>query len=239
MIASATRDEDADERLHRSRYLRHWSDPDGAVRLDARLTPDAGAPLIATIQARSRALFDQAQRSGSHEGREAWAADALVSLADQTTPGPRAIVHVHVDEAVRKRGRVEAGETCRISGFGPVPVPTAQRLASDGVIKAVLTDGADVRAVSHFGRTIPARVRTALESRDQTCVVPDCDERDGLEIDHVVPLGQGGATRLENLARLCRWHHGLKTHRGWVLAGQPGNWRFFKPKRTGTRSPPG
>jgi hypothetical protein len=238
VIAAATRDDDADERLHRSRYLRHWSDPDGVVRLDARLTPDAGARLIATIQARSRAWLDQARRSGSRESREAYAADALVSLADQTTPGPRAIVHVYVAEAAWKRGRVDADETCQISGIGPASVSAARRLASDGVVKAVLADGADVRAVAHFGRTILARVRIALEARDQTCVVPGCDEREGMEIDHIVPLGQGGATKIENLARLCRWHHGLKTHRGWVLAGEPGNWRFFKPRRAATRSPP-
>jgi Domain of unknown function (DUF222) len=35
------------EAVRRSRYLRHWTDPDGAFRLDGRLTPDAGASLLA------------------------------------------------------------------------------------------------------------------------------------------------------------------------------------------------
>lgn len=231
VIAASVGDDDADERIHRSRYLRHWSDADGAVRLDARLTPDAGARLIATIDARSRELRERARRAGAKERREAYAADALVELSNQDGSGPRGVVHVHVDEAAWTRGRTKNGEVCRVSGLGPVSVAAARRLASDGIVKTVLSDGADVRAVAHLGRTIPARLRTALEARDQTCVVPECDEREGLEIDHIVPMAEGGPTKLDNLARLCRWHHSLKTHRGWRLAAAPGRWEWFRPKR--------
>jgi hypothetical protein len=234
VIAASSRDADADERIHRSRYLRHWSDADGAVRVDARLTPDEGARLVAAIQARGRTLLEQARRSGSKERREAYAADALVSLAGGSATGPRAVVHVHVDETAWRRGRVEQGERCRISGIGPVSVAAARRLAEGGAVKTVLSDGADVRAVAHLGRTIPARLRTALDARDDTCVVPGCDERESLEIDHVVPLAEGGPTRLENLARLCHFHHSLKTHRGWRLSGGPGRWDWIRP----TRAPP-
>ncbi|MEX2555840.1 MAG: DUF222 domain-containing protein [Actinomycetota bacterium] len=238
VIASAVRDPDADERLHRSRYLRYWTEADGAVRLDARLEPDASARLIASVMARGRAMRDQARRVGTPERREAYAADALVSLADDSSSGPRAVVHVHVDHAAWQRGHTMSGETCRIPGFGPVPVSAARRLASDGVVKAVLDEAADVRAVAHFGRTIPARLRTALEARDQSCVVPGCDERESLEIDHIVPLAEGGPTRLDNLARLCRYHHAMKTHRGWCLQGEPGAWSWVKRERHAGRSPP-
>ena len=184
-------------------------------------------------------MREQARRAGSVEHREAYAADALVSLADAGSSGPRAVVHVHVDRAAWERGRVAHGERCEIPGIGPIPVAAAQRLAGDGLVKSVLSQDADVRAVAHFGRTIPARVRTALEARDVTCVVPGCDVHEGLEIDHVMPLAEGGPTRLDNLARLCRWHHSLKTHRGWRLGGGPGEWRWFKPKRAAVRAPPG
>ncbi|MGH9001365.1 MAG: DUF222 domain-containing protein [Acidimicrobiia bacterium] len=50
---------------------------------------------------------------------------------------------------------------------------------------------------------LDARLRTALEARDPTCVVPGCDVRQGLEIDHVVPITDGGNPCLANLARLC------------------------------------
>jgi hypothetical protein len=234
VVAAASRDADADERIHRSRYFRSWSDADGAFRMDARLTPDAGARLAAVIQARARRLRDAAKKGGSVERAEAYDADALASLADGDPQHPRAVVHVHVDRAAWNRGRVERGESCAIPGFGPISVAAARRLARDGIVKAVLTEDAEVRAVASFGRTITAKLRTALEARDTTCVVPGCDVSEGLEIDHVLPLAEGGPTSIENLARLCRWHHSLKTHRGWRLAGQPGDWRWFRQKRGGT-----
>lgn len=104
----------------------------------------------------------------------------------------------------------------------------ARRLANDAFLKLLLTDGTDVRAVAHGGRTIPARLRTALEARDPTCVV--CDVRHGLEIDHVIPFAEGGPTTLENLARLCRHHHYLKTHRDYRLGGGRGHWTWTGPE---------
>jgi uncharacterized protein DUF222/HNH endonuclease len=230
VIAAAAYDKDADERIHRGRYLRSWSDPDGAFRLDARMTSDAGARLMTVVRARCRALQEEARRARSKERMEAHAADALVSLAGDATPQPGAVVHVHVDEAAWTRGHAVQGERCEIPGVGPVPVAAARRLAREGLVKAVVTSGIDVRAVAHLGRTIPATIRTALEARDVTCVVPGCDARDGLEIDHVVPFAEGGPTRLDNLARLCRWHHSLKTHRGWRLSGVPGRWDWSRNK---------
>ncbi|MFA5891743.1 MAG: DUF222 domain-containing protein [Actinomycetota bacterium] len=228
--AAAESDENAAERIRRGRFLRHWSDPDGAIRMDARLAPDDGAQVVAVIRARADQLMREARRSGQRESVDAHAADALVGLACGT-PGPKAVVHVHVDADALARGRTDAGETCSIPGVGPIPVAAARRLAAEGVVKALATDGADVQAVAHFGRGIPARVRTALEARDQTCVVPGCDVRSGLEIDHVIPLARGGPTSLDNLARLCRYHHAQKTHHGWRLGGPPGARAWTHPGR--------
>jgi hypothetical protein len=75
--------------------------------LDARLTADAGHRLMSTVDARSREFQEQARRAGSKERAEAHAADALVSLADTTTPGPRAVVHVHVDADAWERGHAD------------------------------------------------------------------------------------------------------------------------------------
>jgi hypothetical protein len=51
-----------------------------------------------------------------------------------------------------------------------------------------------------------------------------------LERDHwQVDFGKDGPTSIDNLARLCVWHHHQKTYSGWVLDGGPGQWRFFKP----------
>lgn len=234
--AAALSDPDVVERIRRARYLRHWTDREGAVRLDARLAPDDGARLLATVTARADRLHAQARRrSGEREPAEAYAADALVSLADGE-PGPRAVVHVEIDHSALARGHALPGETCRIPGVGPVPVTTAKRLASDAIVKVIETDGVDVRRVAHLGRTIPAHVRTALEARDPTCVVPGCDARRGLEIDHLVPFADGGPTRLDNLARLCRYHHAQKTHHGRRLGGKPGAWTWTRGPRPPARA---
>ena len=232
--AAAYADEDACERIRRGRYLRHWTDPDGAVRMNGRFAPDDGAQLLASIRARADRLQAEARRAGQREPTDAYAADALVGFASGES-APKAVVHVEVDRAAFERGRVEPGERCVIRGVGPVPVAVARRMARNGMVKFIERDGVDVTRVAHIGRVIPAHLRTALEARDRTCVVPGCDMETGLEIDHIVPLSEGGTTRLNNLARLCRFHHGEKTHRGWALGGRPGQWTWTRGRRASPR----
>jgi hypothetical protein len=234
------------ETIHRSRYLRSWSDHDGAFRLDAKLTPDAGATVMAALEPHRRRAFEDARKAGRKDRPEAYLADALVSLAEEApntkSPiGPRAMVHVRVDHAALLRGRRKGQETCEIAGIGPIPVASARALASDAILAAVLTEGADVKAVAHLGRTIPARLRTALQARDTECAVPGCHNRHRLEIDHIEPFAEGGPTSLDYLVRLCRPHHHMKTNLGFRLVGGPGKWKWISPDETAAtaeRSPP-
>ena len=77
------------ESIRRGRYLRNWTDGDGAVRFDARLTPDEGARLLAVVKARADRLAVEARRCGHDEPRRALAADALVlSACGDSDPGP-------------------------------------------------------------------------------------------------------------------------------------------------------
>jgi hypothetical protein len=235
--AAQTHEAARHDAIHRRRYLRHWSDPDGAFRLDLRTTADAGAEVLAALEVRRAKVFEAARRAERRESQEAYLADALVALArdaeaggDDKRSGPRAMVHVRVDHTAFVRGHTEAGETCEIAGVGPVPVATARALASDAILQAVVTKGVEVTAVAHLGRTIPARLRTALEARDPECVVEGCGVRRPLEIDHVTPFAEGGPTHIDNLARVCRWHHHLKTYCGYRLEGGPGGWRWLGPE---------
>ncbi len=127
------------------------------------------------------------------------------------------------------RGTVSPGEICEIPGVGPIPVEVARRLAADSILSVLVTNGIDVTSVAHAGRTIPASVRRALVERDPVCVVPGCGLRDGLEIDHVEPFATGGPTTLGNLARLCHWHHYLKTHLGHRLESRADGWHWTDP----------
>ena len=224
-------------RIHARRRLRHWSDPDGAFRLDALLTPDGGAAVLAALEPVTEAIFKEARQAGRREPYEAYRADALVAVAAHSRDcdaapersGPAALVHVVVDHGALTRGSVRAGETCEIPGVGPIPAATAGALASDAILAALVADGSDVTKVCNLGRTIPARLRSALMARDRKCVVPGCDARHHLQIDHIRPLSEGGLTRLANLSRLCPYHHYLKTHRGYRLAGCPGAWEWHPP----------
>jgi hypothetical protein len=248
--AAATDEAARHEAVHRRRQLRHWTDPEGAFRLDGRLTPESGAVVLAALEPYKERIFIRARKEGRRESYDAYAADALVEMAkhvrrcteEPSGSRPSAMVHVRVDHAALVRGRLGEGETCEIPGVGPVSVAGARALASDAILSAVLAEGAEVRSVAHLGRTIPARVRTALEERDPTCVVPGCNERRHLEIDHIVPFAEGGHTSLDNLARLCTWHHSQKTHHGYRLSGRPGHWLWEPPKmpvgsRTQRRKP--
>ncbi|MCZ7525610.1 MAG: HNH endonuclease [Acidimicrobiia bacterium] len=134
-------------------------------------------------------------------------------------PAPRVDVVVHVSHEALRRGSVEPGETCTIQGVGPIPLEQARELADDAFVKGVLVDGTEVTRVRHFGRRIPAELRTALEVRavltdgDVVCSVPGCDRRAGLEWDHDQPHAAGGPTSYQTIQALCRDHHREKTSR--------------------------
>ncbi|HEX3392934.1 MAG TPA: DUF222 domain-containing protein [Acidimicrobiales bacterium] len=236
--ASAADDEAGRQRrIHASRHLRHWNDADGAFRMDLRTTPDAGAVILANLKPFCDRAFAQARAAGRREPTEAYAADALQDMAgaaggaDAVTgsPGPRAMVHVRVDHAALVRGHTDGDEMCEVPGIGPIPVATAKAWAGDAVLKALVTNGVDVVAVAHAGRTVTAAQRAALEERDPTCVVPGCATARGLEIDHVDGWALTRTTTLDRLARLCRWHHYLKTHGSYRLEGSAGDWRLVPP----------
>jgi hypothetical protein len=240
------------EAIRKGRYLRHWSDPDGSFRLDARLTPDAGAVVVSALEPLKDRIFHEARKLGVRETYNAYAADALVRLAQDgasarasgvasgSSSRRRAMIHVRVDHSALVRGHAAPGETCDLPGIGPIPVATARSLAEDAYLSVILTDGFDVKAVCHSNRYIPSHLLTALQARDPGCVVPGCIVTDHLEIDHIHPVHEGGLTKLDNLARLCPWHHRLKTHHRYRLSGGPGAWWFEEPKKpehAGARAP--
>ena len=60
--------------------------------------------------------------------------------------------------------------------------------------------------------------------------MPRCGVRRGLQIDHRAPWSATRDTSLENLARLCRWHHYQKSHLGYTYRGGPGTWQWIPPR---------
>ena len=152
--------------------------------------------------------------SDGAEAREGGPSADSLAIIDRP---PACSVVVRVDLAALLRGELEGEERCEIDGQGPIPVAMARSLTNDAYLRLIFHRAGDIQAISHRGRTINATLRTALVYRDRTCVVPGCHVPYGLEIDHVVPMAEGGPTKLENLALLCHHHHFLKTFEGWTL----------------------
>jgi hypothetical protein len=215
-------------RLHLERRAYKWSDPDGAYHFNGRMAPDAGARFDSAWEAHIDRIFRDARRAGRHEPRAAYAADALVALA---TEGPCKPVEVRVtvDSAALARGHTNHGERCEIAGVGPVPVTTARALLDDAAVAVMTKTGNDITAVSSPKRTIPTKLRRALEARYPTCGVQACANYQFLEIDHIVPLEAHGRTQLDNLWRLCSHHHRLKTYAGWTVVGRNGDRDLVPP----------
>jgi uncharacterized protein DUF222 len=227
--ASAEADDRAwARRLHLGRRVHRWTDPDGSYRADVRLAPDAGARLDAVLEGHLDQIFADARRAGRRESRAAYAADALVALAAEGPCKP-VEMHVNVDAAVIRNGHVRPGERCEITGVGPVPATTARALLDDALVSVLVKDGDDITAVSRATRTIPARLRRALEARYPVCGVKSCENDQFLEIDHVVPIAERGPTSIDNTWRICTFHHAQKTLHGWKAVGEPGKWDLVPP----------
>jgi hypothetical protein len=228
------------EAIRRRRGFRSWTSSDGAFRFEGSTTADAGARLMARLGGERDLLFAEARRQQRAESKEACAVDALVALVagDEGTEGPGAVVHVRVDHDALVRGHTEPGEVCEIPGVGPIPVATAQRLADDAILKVLVTDGVDIRAVANAGRSVPGHLRTALQERDRACVVPGCPVDRGLEVHHYrVTHRDGGKLSMHNCARVCGWHHYLATHHGYRLDRADGVWQWMPPDDPGPDPP--
>jgi hypothetical protein len=235
------------KRIRAERFFSSWTDSEGAFCYRGRDTPDRGAEILSHLEQVASRLRDE-QRSKAKEEpggdtedipERANRADAFHALMTASpdegssvlTGTPRAQVVVRVDLDSLLRGQTAPGELCEIDDLGPIPVPMARDLANDSFLAVLFHRAGDIRAVSHFGRTINATLRTALVDRDRTCVVPGCGVSYGLEIDHVLPFAEGGPTSLDNLALLCHHHHFLKTYEGWQLerhgpTDDEPNWSF-------------
>jgi Domain of unknown function (DUF222)/HNH endonuclease len=210
-------------RQYERREFRHWRDGDGMVRGAFALPPETGLPLVRRVEAAALRRRRAARAAGgSRERFEAHAADALADLVAGAVSGaelarpPEGVELVLVcDIFAWRRGHAHPGEVCQIIDGGPVPVEVARELAQDAFIKVALHDGVNIHSVKHFGRHLPAALRTALDLgpipdfTGRQCV--DCGSRWGLEYDHVNPVANQGPTAYDNLQARCYKDHQIKT----------------------------
>ena len=227
MAMAATRDQEKRAKnIRDQREFRHWADLDGSGRISVRGPLELTTKVSKALEPFEKELFEATRASGTREQPGALMFDALIAMAEASNgvaapppTGPSATVMVRVDHRAFMTGTLEPGEVCEIVGAGPIPVSTAQRLADDAFLKAIVTDGVDVLSVAHLGRTIPAHLRTALDELFPECTIEGCHVNALLEIDHNLPIESGGLTELANLNKVCPYHHDEKHRRNLRLVG--------------------
>ena len=75
--------EERERRLHRKRYVRQWTDKEGAWNLRARGPIPTGSEFMAVLEGLIDQQFKKARKSGVRGTRDNYAYDALMDLANQ------------------------------------------------------------------------------------------------------------------------------------------------------------
>jgi hypothetical protein len=179
---SAEEEAARDERLHRQRSCRTWTDPaDGSFRMDARLTPTAGARLLSVLRRAADRRFEAARKEGTHESPDAYAADALVGLVCGDDRKGR---HRGPVRGVRAGGGTGVGVTGATTGAGGAgPGPDGETTDGPGSSHggfAVEPDPDEIPTGCPGGcRNDSVHVRIDLDAlrqghagRGQTCEIP-------------------------------------------------------------------
>jgi hypothetical protein len=214
---------------HARRSLQVYPDEDGMIVVRGRLEPEAGAMLMRALEAAREALYQRARatagapaesESPTHGQQQA---DALVLVAEtalqhglEPAPGSeRYQVVVHVDAAVLADPD-QPGPSALEDGVH-VSAETSRRLACDAT-RVVMRHAGDgpVLDVGRRTRTIPPALRRALQARDRGCRFPGCGVRHA-QGHHIHHWANGGPTRLDNLALLCRRHHRAVHEEGYEV----------------------
>jgi hypothetical protein len=201
----------------------------GTVRGDFELDAEAGAVVLAALEARDRP--DPADTPGGARSRAQRWADALVEIASSSLGSEGTQRHAMAVDVVVDAGTL-AGEPpadltaarCDLDGVGPVARSTALRLSCDAAIGRVVRRGdSEILDLGRRSRLPTAAQRRALVHRDGGCGFPGCDAPhwwcDAHHIDHWTA---GGPTDLDNLMLLCRRHHVLCHEGRWRLIREVG-----------------
>jgi hypothetical protein len=162
--------------------------------------------------------------------------EEAVAVPRKRRHGPAIHIHLHTDAitgVVSDCGPgagTGSGHLARVERFGARTLETVQRWLADlapgsQVTVTPVVDLAEHIAVDAY--EAPDRLRNQVTERDGGCRFPWCGRRGVFDLDHIVPYvdpddgGPPGQTNTANLARLCRFHHRVKTHGDWSYHRDP------------------
>jgi hypothetical protein len=234
---------DAARRVWERRSLTMFRDrAKGVVRITVEL-PEADGELVGraieSAVAAGDAAFGVEFASNPERSADAWRAqqaDALVAIAKaylgggaSATNSPGAVDGVANGDALGARSVpaadhyqvvVHVDEESLRGGIGrsDLPIETVKRLTCDGSLITIVEDEHGTALdVGRKQRTVTTALRRALWSRDRGCSFPGCRNTRYVDAHHIKHWANGGATRLENLALLCTYHHTLLHEGGFTI----------------------
>ncbi len=236
-LAERPRLED-EQQLGRERFLTidYATDP-SRFYLEACGPAEVGAKIMRAIERVAASVPEipgAIDRIGARQF-DALAAICSARIAADADPD-RASVMVHVPYEVLTGDRPVSGWNrspgCEIDCGPAIHVETARRLSCDALLQVVLEDENGVPLRLGRATRQPSRaMRRLLRRRDPECRFPECGARRFLQAHHIRPWSEGGETNLENLARICTFHHWLAHEGGWKMRMQPdGTIRWYTPE---------
>lgn len=216
-----------------------YDDEDGSVIIRAKLRAEDGALVRKALdilveelrqEAKLKAELKVDSTNVSAETNLSLAdfddtrANALIRLADHYLSHPpngqasgqderyQVFIHIRVNP-----------DTGAVEDHHFLAPEVAERLACDAGLTTVLEGGdGELLSIGRKSRTIPRPIRHALRIRDRGCCqYPGCTAHRFTNAHHVKHWAQGGATQLDNLVTLCRFHH-RELHKGTYRI-QPAN----------------
>jgi hypothetical protein len=174
---------------------------------DNEQCPDIEVPQRATL--RALALADLLRAGGA------------VDLMATRPPRPEVTLVVRADEPDARPTTINGAR---------LQDGTTRTLCCDPDLYAVVVDSLGVPLdLGRHVRLASTAQRRGVAARDGGCVFPGCDAPIAwTDNHHVEHHRNGGATAVENLASLCRRHHGITHRKGWEMHATPGGWFWWR-----------
>jgi len=237
------------------RHLDYHVAPDGSVVFEGRLPTEMGALLLKALERASewlhaedhpepwRAFCERVPDEVIPGKQQApmRRADALAVLAERflarapeadeaLNTADRFLVAVHAPaEALPEYAAIDAEDPPQLEDGSVAAPETVRRIGCDAAVVRILESGeGEPLDVGRKTRVIPPSIRRALQRRDGGCRFPGCTNTRFVDGHHIVHWADGGATCLDNLVSLCRFHHRLVHEGGYYLVQDGQSFRFFR-----------
>src|SRR5215472_9709071 len=202
---------ESEEEQRRRRWLSVRETWSGSYRLEGELDAEGGV----TLKTALKGLLGP-RRQNDERTPQQRRADALVELVRRRLDagdlpergGERPHLMLLAELSTL---RLEPGSRLAELDWGPlVTGEGARRIGCDASITPVLVDDkGEILHVGHSSRSVPRRLRKALNLRDRHCLAPGCTMPPELcAVHHRRHWADGGPSELPNLELRCDFHHG-------------------------------